>query len=61
MMDMNDMMERCMDAMGPMMGSPMMGIFGFLTLAILFIIWLLGLAAVGAIGVWGYRKLRARS
>jgi hypothetical protein len=61
MMNMNDMMEHCMDAMGSMMGGPMMGGFGLLILAILFVVWLLGLAAVGAIGVWGYRKLRARS
>lgn len=62
MMDMGDMADRCMDAVGSMMGSsPMMGGIGLLILAILFVVWLLGLAAVGAIGVWGYRKLKARS
>jgi len=61
MMGMGDMADRCMDAVGSMMGSPMMGGIGLLILAILFVIWLLGLAAVGAIGVWGYRKLKAGS
>ena len=58
MMGMNDMMGRCMDAMGSMMGGGMMG-SGVLTLVLLlvFLIWLVGLAA-GALGFWAVKKLR---
>jgi hypothetical protein len=61
MMGMNDMMGRCMDAMGsmgPMMGGSMMG--GILPLVLLLVLldWLAGLAAVGALGFWAVRKLR---
>jgi hypothetical protein len=59
MMGMNDMMGRCMDAMGSMMGEGMMG-SGVLTLVLLlvFLIWLVGLAAAGALGFWAVKKLR---
>ena len=59
MMDMNDMMGRCMDAMGSMMGGGMMG-SGVLPMVLLlvFLIWLVGLAAAGALGFWAVKKLR---
>ena len=53
MMGMGDMMGRCMDAMGSMMGSDMM----FFVLLLVFLVWLIGLAAVGALIFWGVRKL----
>jgi hypothetical protein len=48
MMGMNYMVDRCMDAMGPMMGGGMMGngIILVVLLAI-FLLWLVGLAAPG--------------
>ena len=59
MMGMNDMMGRCMDAMGSMMGGGMMG-SGVLPMVVLlvFLIWLVGLAAAGALGFWAVKKLR---
>jgi hypothetical protein len=59
MMGMNDMMGRCMDAMGSMMGGGMMG-SGVLPMVLLlvFLIWLVGLAAAGALGFWAVKKLR---
>ncbi len=57
MMDMNGMVEQCMDAMGSMMGGSMMGgMMLFVMLAVL-LIWVMGLAAVGALIFWGIRKL----
>jgi hypothetical protein len=58
MMDMGDMMGRCMDAMGSMMGGGMLG-SGLMLLALLlvFLFWIIGLTAVGALLVWGVRKL----
>ena len=53
MMGMSDMMGRCLDAMGSMMGS---GILFFVILLVL-LIWVVGLAAVGALIFWGVRKL----
>jgi hypothetical protein len=57
MMDMNDMVDRCMDAMGSMMGGSMMGnsIILVVLLAI-FVVWLVGLAATGALNFWGVRR-----
>jgi hypothetical protein len=57
MMGMNDMVDRCMDAMGSMMGSGMMGngIILVVLLAI-FLVWLVGLAATGALIFWGVRR-----
>ena len=59
MMDMNDMMGRCMDAMGSMMGGSMMGggVMAVILLLVL-VVWLAGLAAVGALGFWAVKKLR---
>jgi hypothetical protein len=59
MMGMNDMMGRCMEAMGSMMGGGMMG--GGIVLVVLLLVlllWLAGLAAVGALGFWAVKKLR---
>jgi hypothetical protein len=58
MMDMGDMMGRCMDAMGSMMGGGMMS-SGLMLLALLlvFLVWIIGLTAVGALLFWGVRKL----
>ncbi len=58
MMDMDGMVERCMDAMGSMMGGGMMGggMMLFVVLLVL-LIWVIGLAAVGALIFWGVRKL----
>ncbi len=59
MMGMNDMMGRCMDAMGSMMGGGMMG-GGMLAVVLLLVllVWVVGLAAVGALGFWAVKKLR---
>ena len=58
MMGMNDMVDRCMNAMGTMMGGGMMGngIILVVLLAI-FVLWLVGLAATGALIFWGVRRL----
>ena len=46
MMDMNGMVDRCMDAMASMMGSgPLL-----IVLIALLVFWLVGLAAVGVLG-----------
>jgi hypothetical protein len=57
MISMNDMVNRCMDAMGPMMGSAMMGngIILVVLLAI-FLVWLVGVGATGALIFWGVRR-----
>ena len=57
MMGMNDMVDRCMDAMGSMMGGGMMGnsIILVVLLAI-FLVWLVGLAATGTLIFWGVRR-----
>jgi hypothetical protein len=57
MMNMGDMADRCMNAMGSMMGGSMMG--NGLMLAVLlalFLVWLVGLGAVGALIFWGVRR-----
>ena len=52
MMDMNGMVERCMDAMGSMMGGGMMGgMMLFVVLAVL-LVWVIGLSAFGALIFW---------
>jgi hypothetical protein len=58
MMDMNGMVEQCMDAMGSMMGGGMMGggMMLFIMLLVL-LVWVIGLVAVGALFFWGVRKL----
>jgi hypothetical protein len=57
MMDMGDMADRCMNAMGSMMGGGMMGnsIMLFVLLVLLFV-WVVGLAAVGALIFWVARR-----
>ena len=57
MMDMNGMVEQCMDAMGSMMGGGMMGGMMLFVILLVFLIWVIGLAAVGALIFWGVRKL----
>ncbi len=52
MMDMNGMVEQCMDAMGSMMGGMML-----LAMLVVLLIWVIGLVAVGALIFWGVRKL----
>ena len=57
MMDANDMINRCMDAMGSMMGSGMMGnSIILIALLAIFLVWLVGLAATGALIFWGVRR-----
>jgi len=58
MMDMGDMADRCMDAMGSMMGGSMMGNSPLLVvlLAAIFLVWLVGLGVVGALIFWGVRR-----
>jgi uncharacterized membrane protein len=53
MIGMNDMVGRCMDAMGPMMGS---GVVLVVFLLVLLLVWLVGLGAVGALIVWAVRR-----
>ena len=53
MMDMDGMVERCMGAMGSMMGDGLM----LLVVLLVLLIWVIGLAAVGALIFWGVRKL----
>jgi hypothetical protein len=57
MMDMNGMVEQCMDAMGSMMGGGMMGGMMIFVVLLVLLIWVIGLAAVGALIFWGVRKL----
>ena len=61
MMDMNGMVEQCMDAMGSMMGGGMMGGMMFFVILLVLLIWVIGLAAVGALIFWGVRKLSRTS
>ena len=56
MMDMNGMVEQCMDAMGSMMGGGMMGSVMLLVVLAVLLIWVIGLVAVGALIFWGVRK-----
>jgi hypothetical protein len=53
MMDMNGMVERCMEAMGSMTGGGMM----LFVMLLVLLVWVIGLAAVGALIFWGVRKL----
>ncbi len=58
MIDMNCMMDRCMDALGSMIDGSMMGSGLLLVVLIaLLVLWLVGLAAVGALGFWAVRRL----
>jgi hypothetical protein len=58
MMDMNGMMDRCMDAMNSMMGGSMIssGVMLVVLLAI-FLVWAIGLGAVAALIFWGVGRL----
>jgi hypothetical protein len=58
MMDMGNMADRCMDAMGSMMGGSMMGNSTLLVvvLAAILLVWLVGIGVVGAL-FWGIRRL----
>ncbi len=53
------MMERCMEAMGSMMGGGAMGAMLLVATFLLFV-WILGLTALGVLGVWGFRRLSGR-
>jgi hypothetical protein len=57
MMDMGDMADRCMNAMGTMMGGGLTG-NGMMLVVLLaiFVLWLVGLAATGALIFWGVRR-----
>ena len=58
MVDINGMMDRCMDALSSMMGGGMMGSGLLLVVLIaLLVLWLVGLAAVGVLGFWAIRRL----
>ena len=57
MMDMDGMVDRCMDAMGSMMGGGMMGGMMIFVMLVVLLVWVIGLAAVGALIFWGVRKL----
>jgi hypothetical protein len=55
---MMDMMDRCMDAMGSMMGGGMMGSgMMLIVLLLVLLIWVIDLTVVGAILFWAVRKL----
>jgi len=56
MMDANDMMDRCVSAMGSMMGGMMGNSIILLVLLAIFLVWLVGLAATGALIFWGVRQ-----
>jgi hypothetical protein len=57
MMDMGDMADRCMNAMGTMMGGGLTG-NGMMLVVLLtiFLVWLIGLAATGVVIFWGVRR-----
>ena len=58
MVDINGMMDRCMDALSSMMGGGMMGSGLLLVVLIaLLVLWLVGLAAVGVLGFWAVSRL----
>jgi hypothetical protein len=61
-MDMNGMVQRCMDGMGSVLGGGMMGssVMLFVLLLVL-LVWVIGLAAVGALVYWGVRRLSETS
>ena len=60
MMDMGGMVDRCINAMGSMMGmgGGMMGTsIMLIVLMALLLIWAVGLGAVGALIFWGLKRL----
>ncbi len=65
---MEEMMDRCMETMGSMMDSGMMGmdgggwLSGLLLVGLLLVLLLvLGVAALGALGIWAFRRFRHSS
>jgi low affinity Fe/Cu permease len=50
------MIDRCMDAMGSMMGGMMGNGIILVVLLAIFLVWLVGLAATGALIFWGVRR-----
>ena len=56
MMDMDNMMDRCVDAMGSMMGGTMGTGLMLVVLLTIFVVWVIGLAVVGALVFWGLRR-----
>jgi hypothetical protein len=56
MMGMNDMVDRCMNAMGSVMGGSVVGGITLLVLLVIFALWLIGLAATGALIFWSVRR-----
>ena len=57
MMDMDGMVERCMEAMGSMMGGGLMGGMMLFVMLLVLLVWVIGLVTVGALFFWGVRKL----
>jgi hypothetical protein len=60
LMDMGGMVDRCMNAMGSMMGTGggMMGTsIMLIVLMALLLIWVVGLGAGGALIFWGVKRL----
>ncbi len=60
-MDTNGMMDRCMEAVGSMVGGGMMGGLMFFVLLLVLLVWAIGLGVVGALIFWGIRKLSRTS
>jgi predicted lipid-binding transport protein (Tim44 family) len=56
MMDTDGMVDRCMEAMGSMMGGGMMGGMMLFVMLLVLLVWVIGLATVGALVFWGIRK-----
>jgi hypothetical protein len=59
MMDTNEIVDRCMNVIGSMMGmGSMMGASILLIVLIaLVLVWVVGLGAVGALIFWGVKRL----
>ena len=57
MIDMNGMVDRCLDAMNSMMGSASL----LIVLIVPLVFWLVGLAAVGVLGFWVVRRLSGQT
>ena len=60
-MDTNGMMDRCMEAMGSMVGGGMMGGLMFFVLLLVLLVWVICLGAIGALIFWSIRKLSRTS
>jgi hypothetical protein len=55
-MDMNGMVDRCMNAVGAMMGGTIGNGAMLVVLLVLFLAWLIGLGVVGALIFWGVKR-----